>query len=414
MDVFDFDSSVDRRGSLSLKWDSQEIKSICGNGQALPYWVADMDFTVPPAISEALKAQADHAVLGYPKFTNLQETFCAWARLRHHWQVDKEAVSIAPGMLGSLALLVESLTKEGDGVIVPIPAYQPFIRMVNQLSRKLVLWPMSYNRESAHFSLDFTLMEQLMADTHNRVLLFCSPHNPSGTVFSEEDLAKVAQCAAKNQITVLSDEIHADLAFPESHHIPFNMVAHEQGCVAVTCMAPSKTFNIAGEHFSVAVFSDHAMASRFNDRLRALFLGTGLLSTVAAVAGYQQGYAWLMDLTRHLVGQVDYIDNYLHAHLPLLRLVKPGASFIGFIDCTGIVAAVERDAQANPQLYDPKESPQGGLLSRFFGQRAGIVVNDGSWFGKPYGNFIRFNYGTSRHQVETALHQMEQAVLALH
>ena len=129
MNSYDFDIPVDRSGSLSVKWDKQPIKSICGNPEALPFWVADMDFTVAPGITEALKEQIDHAVLGYPHFYNLQETFLSWTTLRHHWEPEKESVIVAPGMLTSLAVLMDELTVEGDGVIVPLPAYQPFVRI---------------------------------------------------------------------------------------------------------------------------------------------------------------------------------------------------------------------------------------------------------------------------------------------
>ena len=413
MGLFNFDTPVDRSESLSVKWDKRVVRSICNNEKAEPFWVADMDFTIAPAISLALRKQADHAILGYPIFTSMKESFCEWTRIRHNWNPHKDSVVIAPGMLTSLALLVELITREGDGIIVPLPAYQPFISMVNNLGRKLLTWDLPYNHEKASFSLDFDSLEAMMKESTTKVLLFCSPHNPTGLVFSLEELEKIARLAKQNNVVVLSDEIHADLAYTYSNHIAFDTVARSVGCTAVTCMAPSKTFNIAGEHFSVAIFSDQLLAGHFKRRLQSLFLGTGLLSTVTGLCAYQEGYDWLMELIPYLESQATFIDDFLKARIPRLKFVKPLASFIGFIDCIDIMESVKKDAQANPVLYDPTISPSGGLLSRFFGQRAAVAMNDGTWFGKDYHSFVRFNFGTQKSKVEAALERMEKAVSLL-
>jgi cysteine-S-conjugate beta-lyase len=413
MSLYNFDTPVDRCESLSVKWNKQVIKSICNNEKAEPFWVADMDFTIPPAIAQALRAQADHAILGYPMFSSMQDTFCEWTRMRHHWCPEKDSVVIAPGMLTSLAVLVELISRKGEGVIVPLPAYQPFIRMVHGLGRKLLPWNLPYNHEQGSFSLDLESLEVMMKEDSTKVLLFCSPHNPTGLVFTPEELEAIARLAAQNNVVVLSDEIHADLAYTYSNHIPFDTVARATGCTAVTCMAPSKTFNIAGEHFSVSVFSDQELAGRFSRRLQSLFLGTDLLSSVTGLCGYRDGYNWLMELLPYLEGQAAFIDNFLKERIPSLKFVKPAASFIAFIDCTDILESVRKDAAANPTLYDSSRSPSGGLLSRFFGQRASVAMNDGTWFGKDYYSFVRINFGTQRSKLEEALIRMEKAVSRL-
>jgi len=410
MNSYDFNVPVDRSGSLSVKWDKQPIKSICGNPEALPFWVADMDFTIATGISDALKDQVEHAVLGYPRFYDLRETFCSWTKLRHRWDPEIESVVIAPGMLTSLAVLMEELTKEGEGVIVPMPAYQPFVRMVKGLGRTLIPWDLPYDHATSRFSLDVQALEHLMRQPSTTLLMFCSPHNPTGMVFTEEELTSIATLARDNHVMVLSDEIHADLVYSTANHIPFDVMARRVGCQAVTCMAPSKTFNIAGEHFSVAVFSDRQLAARFSRRQQALFLGTGLLSTVTALAAYREGYTWLMELLDYLEDQARFIENFIRERIPRICFIKPQASFIAFLDCIDILADVKRDAEHHPKLYDPASSPDGGLLSRFFGQRAGIMMNDGTWFGERYGQFVRFNFGTQRSRVEEALLRIAKAV----
>ena len=408
MPCYDFNSIVERSGSLSVKYAPRAIESICNNAHAQPFWVADMDFAVAMEISQAIAEQAAHGVLGYPLFSSLREEFFDWAMMRHQWGPDINRIAIGPGMLTTLALLLDLYTKRGDAVIVPMPAYRPFVQMVRENKRTLVEWHFTYDSKQHRFTIDSNQLEHLIREHHPGTLIFCSPHNPSGRVFSYEELNEVAYLAAKYQIVVISDEIHADLAYPGFKHIPFDTVALENGCRAVTCMAPSKTFNIPGEHYCNAVFTDSDLAKGFITRLHSLFLGTGLFSTVAASAAYRYGYDWLMQLIEYLDVQAHHIEEVLRPSP--IRCIVPEASFIGFIDCSAIVESVAIDATRKPDLYDPAGSPHGGLLSRFFGQRAGIAMNDGSWFGSDYGSFVRFNFGTSRKRVDMALSRMLEAV----
>ena len=410
MDSFDFDTPIRRSQSLSVKWNREAIASICNNADATPHWVADMDFPAPPAVLEALHAQAEHGVLGYPAFGTIASTFAAWSEQRHNWLVDPSMVVPVPGMLASIATLVELYSQPGDGIVVPMPAYKPFVDIVRRLGRTLVEWPMKYHPDSARFILATDSLGALLSRPNTPILLFCSPHNPTGRVFGEQELHAIAEIAARCTAMVISDEIHADLSFPSSHHIPFDTVARQYGIACATCMAPSKTFNIAGEHFSIVVCSDQSVRSRLQHRLRALHIAPDLLATVTTLAAYGHGYEWLVHLNRHLVSQARIIGERLEHSGTGLRFVAPEASFIGLIDCTAILAKVEADAARNPELYRSATSPEGGILSRFFGQRAGIAMNDGSWFGAHYGNFVRFNYGTTKAAVEQAIEAMLAAV----
>lgn len=414
-ETYDFDTPVSRKGTLSVKWDEKAIQGICGNPEAEPFWVADMDLRSPTEVKDALCKAAQLGVYGYPDFTGNEELFAAWALKRHGWKVDPSDVTICQGLLSSIALLTELVTKESDGIIIPVPAYQPFLRLVKNYNRKLAPWHLVYDSQTAKFSLDFEEFERLCADPQNTLLVFCSPHNPAGIVWDREVLLKIAQIAAKHGVTVVSDEIHCDLAFEGEHHVPFNVVAKEAGCKAVTCMAPSKTFNIAGEHFSVVIFDDAELQKAFVKRQEQLFATEpSLLSGTAARAGYEHGYEWLAQLRGYLRDNVKFIDTFCKDRIPQMKVVMPQASFICFIDCAGLLPLVEEDAKKNPTLYDPTNSPSGGLLSRFFGVRTKVAVNDGTWFGgEAYKQFVRFNYGTSRSVIEQALLRVEAAVRAL-
>lgn len=413
MKELDLATAVDRSASLSAKWNRELITLFCNNGDATPHWVADMDFPAPKAVSEALAAQAEHGVLGYPSFPSVTQTFCDWAALRHQWRVDPAMVVSAPGMLASIAVLIELYTDEGDGILLPMPAYKPFMVMIRNLGRRIVKWPMRYDANRGRFFIDPETLPAMSAKQRVPVLLFCSPHNPAGRVFSEKELDLVGAIAAERQMMVISDEIHADLAFEGTRHIPFDPIARRHGIACATCMAPSKTFNIAGEHFSVVMCSDKQMRNKLAQRLRALNIGPDLLATVTAVAAYQGGKPWLDTIRAHLAEQASRIEHRLEASGTGLRFVTPEASFIGLIDCSSIMKLVENDAAAHPELYDPAASAEGGLLSRFFGQRAGIAMNDGSWFGSSYCNFVRFNFGTTFQAVDKAIDAMIAAIKRL-
>ncbi len=403
-----FSQEVNRKGTLSVKWNPKTIKSIAATEEAEPFWVADMDFLAPPEVVETAIETAKGGVYGYPYVENKEQLFCFWAEKRHNWKINRKDVVICPGMLTSIALLTEMLTTEGDGVIVPFPAYQPFVRIVRNLGRNLIGWPLLYDDKSHRFSLDWEAYEDLCKQA--KLLIFCSPHNPSGMVFSEEEIKKVALIANKHQVAIISDEIHADLNF-KTHHALLP-IATEVGCTAVTCMAPSKTFNIAGEHFSVSIFSDDKLRLAFKRRLDQLFLdGNSFFSTTIALAAYEKGESWLKELLAYLQGNIAFMETFFKEKLPSLAFIRPEASFIAFIDCSAIIPLVEQDELAFPELYDAKKSPNGGLLSRFFGLRASVALNDGTWFGgDAYRGFVRFNYGTRKEKIASALQRMEQAV----
>ena len=413
MEPLNLAAAVDRTGSLSAKWNRELITLFCNNPDATPHWVADMDFPAPQAVLDALAAQAKHGVLGYPYFDSIEQVFCEWVASRHQWKVEPSRVVTAPGMLASIAMLIELHSKEGDGIILPMPAYKPFIGIIHDLNRRAIAWPMRYDAHRSRFALEAGTLDELARDGAHPVLLLCSPHNPAGRVFLAEELQEIATIAREHDLMVISDEIHADLTYEGRRHIPFDTLARKNGIRCATCMAPSKTFNIAGEHVSMVVCSDTRMRTALARRQRALHVGPDLLATVTAIAAYQGGAAWLDTMRTHLATQATNIARTLAESGTGLRFVTPEASFIGLIDCTPIMDLVERDAAAHPRLYDPRTSSEGGLLSRFFGQRAGIAMNDGSWFGTPYRNFVRFNFGTTKRAVDHAIEAIIAAVRRL-
>lgn len=406
---YDFDRPVDRKTSLSVKWNPSAIASICGNPHATPYWVADMDFPLPEEVATKARQLFELGVFGYPYAPQQRTVFCTWAAKRHNLQLQADQVVISQGVLVSLSLLVEVLTQAGDNIIVPLPAYKPFVTIVNNLERNLLGWPLLYDEQAHSFSLDWDAFEALCSQS--KLLIFCSPHNPSGLEFSKEELVRLCLIAKRHGVAIISDEIHADLSYAE--HCCLLEPAKQVGCDAIVLMAPSKTFNIAGEHYSVTLFNDDVLKQRLLERMEQLHLESPSLTAITlALACYQEGGLWLQELLSYLRQNADYLADNLDNRVVF---IKPKASYIGLLDCSAILDLVAKDEVQHPELYAEASSPQGGLLSRFFGQRAGIGVNDGTWFGgDAYKHFVRFNYGTQRASVERAVAKVNQAVVWLY
>lgn len=400
-----FDIAADRRNTNSIKWNRDAIENISANPVAEPFWVADMDFLPEPHVQEAGRVLAGLGVYGYPSFPKDTTAVAQWLKQKHGWIMAKEDIIFAQGLLHALALSINLFTEKGASLLVPSPMYRPFRGIPERNDRKLIEHNLGY--EDGSFYLD---RERFRKDAENAdMIIFCSPQNPSGIVFSRDDLEFVLQTAKDRGITIISDEIHSDLAHPESRHIPMGLANERIGAKCITLFAPSKTFNIAGEHCAFAVFSDPDMEERFRKAESALWLNEpGLTAGELAYAAYAKGTDYNKGLCRYLGETVDAMKKYLALSCPGLKIVNSQASFVTFIDCSEYYQAIEAEVLGHPERYRGGE-----ILSRFFGVEAGVAVNDGTWFGSDWKEFVRFNYGTSRDRVMKALERMVRAVKAL-
>lgn len=250
---FDFDNAENRRGTDSVKWNEDVIASICSNPKADAFWVADMDFKTEPHIKRTAEKEAEKGIFGYPLETPVTDIFAIWTERRHDWKIDADKTVFVNGLLHGIALAVELFTKEGDKLLIPSPTYRPFREICADNDRIMLDMPLRKEKNGS-FSLDRELFEKDVKNVD--MILFCSPHNPSGLIFSHEELLFILRTAKKYGKAVISDEIHADLSHPSSRHIPMGKANEEVGADVITFMAPSKTFNLAGEHAGFAVFSD--------------------------------------------------------------------------------------------------------------------------------------------------------------
>ena len=403
-----FDRIVDRRNINSVKWNKNSIESISANKDALPFWVADMDFYPEPHIKEKAEELASLGVFGYPVFDTFTDIASSWLLNKHGWKVEKDSILYTMGLLHGIALAIDLFTKEGDNILVPSPTYRPFRELCSRSGRVMLDHELGY--EKGRFFLDRERFEKDAANA--KLILFCSPHNPSGLVFTEEELEFVLSTAKKYNIPVLSDEIHGDLVHPHAKHIPMAKANEKIGAKCITFMAPSKTFNVAGEHSAIAIFSDKKMEEVFKKRQSALWLTTpGYLIGELTEVAYKDGLEYNKELCSYLEGNAEFIRNYLKENCPEIVFANGDASFVTFLDCSEIYDKIKAKVEANPSRY--QGGKEGGILSRFFGVEAGVAMNDGTWFGDQYYNFVRFNYGTSRDMVKEGLERITKAVKAL-
>ena len=241
--------------------------------------------------------------------------------------------------------------------------------------------------------------------------MFCSPHNPSGLVFKKEDLEFILKLAKERGQLVLSDEIHSDLVHPSAKHYPMGYVNKDINATCITFMAPSKTFNVAGEHCAFAIFSDKEMLERYKAVQKRLFLGSeGYFAGTLAEAVYSpENYQFLDDLDKYLEDNAELMRNFFKAECPEVKMGNACASFIVFLDFSEVWPKILEDSKKHPEIYDNDHY----ILSHFLGHYANLCLNDGSWFGSGYEAFARFNYGTSREEVISALNAIKKAINAL-
>jgi len=381
-----FDKVIPRAGTSSLKYDTRN--AVFGQSDVIPLWVADMDFAVPAAVQRALTERAAHPVYGYTVYPDaLCESLLHWLAVRHGWTVPREWIIFCPGVVPSLHAAILAFTQPGDSVIVQPPVYAPFLSAAETTGRKTVLNPLKFADDQYRFDLeDF----ERCAAAGARLLLLCSPHNPVGRVWQAQELQALLQICARHDITVVSDEIHADLVYPGVRHTPLATLAQDRVKV-ITAVAPSKTFNIPGLGLSALIVPDAKDRAAINRAFDTLHVSASNPFSIAAFeAAYREGAPWLDALLDYLAGTRDFVREFLLQHLPQIRLIEPQGTYLLWLDCRGM-------AMDDHQL------------KQFFVQEAGVGLSPGVLFGTPGSGFMRMNIGAPRSVIRQALEQIANA-----
>lgn len=381
--TFNFDFPINREHTNSVKFDGRQ--HYFGTTDVSPLWVADMDFAVPDCITQALQQRLDHPVFGYSLYPeSLYQATIDWFAQRHQWQIKREWILMAPGVVPSLFAAVQAFAKEGEGVIVQSPVYFPFFSAVTTNHRTLINNPL---REiNGRYEMDFDHLETC-AQQGARLLMLCTPHNPVGRVWSVDELNRVLDIARRYDLTILSDDIHCDLVYPGNTHTMLGRLA-QPGDKIVTTIAPNKTFNIPGLGLSALVIPDKAQRDAMKQAFEKLHVGnSNPFSIVAYEAAYRGGGAWLDALMQYLSATRDFAAAFIAQEVPRIKLIPPEATYLLWLDCRelGLSDAALRD---------------------FFIHECKLGLSPGIVFGEGGSGFMRMNIGTRKQQVEFALEIM--------
>ncbi|WP_159882125.1 MalY/PatB family protein [Paenibacillus puerhi] len=387
---YNFDELIDRRNTRSYKWDQAE--KLFGHADILPLWVADMDFPCPPAVRDVLVKRAELGVYGYAIHTDSYfDSIVQWYKRRHDWQLDPAWIADSPSIVTSLSLAVELFSEPGSQVVLQSPVYYPFYDVIRSNGRVVAKNPLVIR--NGRFEMDYDHLESLFKGGA-KLLLLCSPHNPGGRVWERSELLRLGELCLQYGVTVVSDEIHCDLAFPGHKHIPFASLSPELADITLTCLAATKTFNLPGLHTSFIVASNPQIRRKVVQRIKALSLHmANHFAQDAVQAAYNEGEQWLDDMIAYVKGNLDYALEYLQQHLPQVKPLVPDGTYLLWLDCRGLGLEVK---DLKDLMYN----------------KAKVAFNEGSVFGSEGEGWLRINLACPRSIVKRGLDQFCQAASA--
>ena len=384
----DFDQIIDRRGTRCSKWDDMQATYGVAPDDGLAMWVADMDFRPPAAVQRAVEGLAAHGIYGYPGANPAYlDSIRWWMKNRHGWPIETGWISTCAGLVNGVAMTIDAYTRPGDGVVVMSPVYHAFARVIRAAGRRLVELPLA--QEGGLYRMDWPAWESRLTGTE-RLLILCSPHNPGGRVWTEDELREVADFCARHDLILVSDEVHCDLVMPGHRHCVTALACPGIADRLVTLGAATKTFNIAGAHVGHAIIADDGLRGRFRAALAARGVSPGLFGMDMVAAAYSaEGAAWVDALTDYLDGNRRLFDSGIAA-IPGLRSMPLQATYLSWVDFAGTgMAPAEFTARVE--------------------QGARIAANHGATFGTGGETFLRFNIATPRARVAEAVARLRDA-----
>ncbi len=387
---FNFDKIVDREGTNCIKYDLREQFFVTND--VIPMWVADMDFDVPPCVTEAIIKRAQHKIYGYTlKSESYFQSIINWVKKRHNWDIKKEWISSSPGVVSAVTMSVMAFTNPGDKIIVQTPVYFPFFTSIKNMGRELVNNQLLL--KDGKYSIDFDDLEKKIND-NAKMLILCSPHNPVGRVWTKQELQKIGEMCVKKNVVIISDEIHSDLILKNNKHTPVASISKQISDRTLTLIAPSKTFNIAGLSTSVVISSSNDLLSKYNNILDTIHIGFGNIFGLESLkAAYSSGEEWLEQLIDYVQNNVKFVYDFISGKMPRIKVIKPEATYLIWLDCRDL------------NLTDDE-------LTNFFVKEAKVGLNLGNTFGKGGEGFMRMNIACPRSIVLKALERIKTAYVS--
>ena len=398
--MYNFDEIIDRRHTNAMNTDGfRDYIFHADETMTFPYkdeefirmWVADMEFATPEVVIDGIRERLNKRIFGYSRVfeKSYYDAFNGWCMKKYGWGFDRKELVMSNGIIPALFELVEYICKPDEKVLFLTPSYAYFKYAADFSKREYVCSDLI--NEDGYYKIDYDDLEKKAADEKTTLLIFCNPHNPSGRVWKEEELEKVAKIVEKHQLWVISDEIHCDLLRLGQHHTPLGKVMPDYKRL-ITCMAPSKTFNLAGMMISNVIIRDEDMRKIWLDRH---YNFDNPLSIAAAQAAYEKGDEWLQELRAYLDGNFEFTVNYLKEHLPKAKCRISEATYLAWVDLSA--------------YFEPDEH-----LPLFFAYKAGVLLEGGNMFVQSSDGFIRLNLACPRATVEEGLRRICEAVNTKH
>lgn len=386
---YDFDKYIERNNTNSVKYDINEI--YFGEKDVMPLWVADMDFETPEFIRNAIIERANHPVYGYTiRGAGFFASIINWMTKRHQWDIKKDWISFAPGIVPAINTAILAFTKPKDKIIIQPPVYHPFFYAIKDHDREVLENNLIY--ENGKYTIDFKDFEKKAKVA--KVFILCHPHNPVGRLWTKEELQKIIKICKENDVLIFSDEIHSDLILIDRPHIPLLMLEDNPTNI-IAFYAPSKTFNLAGLSTSFLIIPDKRLKTIYESYMNALHIGLGnIFGAVALEAAYNEGEEWLEQVLIYLNSNLDFLIDFIEKNIPELKVIKPESTYLIWLDFKQL------------KLSDAD-------LKTFIIKEAGLGLNDGPSFGNAGSGFQRINIALPRFRLEKALRKLEKAIIKI-
>ena len=386
---YDLDKIINRYKTGSVKWDLAD--KIFGQDNVLPMWVADMDFEAPKPVIDALVKRAKHGIYGYSACMDpYYDAVTGWMKKQHNWNIQNDWIVFSPGVVPALNMLVKALSRPGEKIIVQQPVYYPFMKAIENNNRKVLNNPLRLNGK--RYEMDFNDLEKKASDKDVKLIILCSPHNPVGRVWSGDELEELGRICLKNNITIISDEIHSDIVLKGHKHTPFAGISEEFLMNSVTCTAPSKTFNLAGLHVSNIIIADRETREKFLFQLKCNgLMGPNCFASAALEAAYTHGQEWLEQVLHYIQDNLEYLKGFIKNRLPRVRIIEPEATYLVWLDFRDL-------GLKNHELKE------------IILKEAKVALDPGHIFGREGMGFQRINIACPRKTLEQGLISIEKAL----
>ncbi len=384
---YDFDTVINRRGTDSVKWNV--------GGNELPMWVADMDFQAAPEILAAMQRVLNHGIFGYTDIPDQwYTTIMDWWQTRHGLKIDRDWLVFCTGVIPAISSTVRKFTSPGENVLIQTPVYNMFFNSIVNNGRNILENPLLYDEETASYRIDWDDLEQKLANPQTTLMLLCNPHNPIGKIWERETLIRIGELCAAYHVIVLSDEIHCDLTEPGRDYIPFASLSETCRMNSITCISPTKAFNLAGVQSAAVIVPDPFLRHRIWRALNTDEVAeANSFSAAISIAAFSEGGLWLDELNIYLAASRALVDAYIKTEIPQIQMVPSEATYLLWLDCQKVSEGREN-------------------IAKFIRRETGLFLSDGAIYGKSGQGFLRMNIACPRCVVEDGLKRLNTGVTA--